>query len=140
MIIGLQYALLLGIITGLLNLVPYVGILIAGVLSIIASLSGTEHVNIVAGVIIVNLIVQLIDNNLLVPLVVSSKVKINAIASIIGIIIGGSIAGVAGMFLAIPIIAILKVIFDRVEALSPWGLMLGDTIPNTSKYSLLKKS
>jgi predicted PurR-regulated permease PerM len=139
MIIGLQYAVLLGVITGILNLIPYVGILVAGLLSIIASLSGTAHVNIVAGVIIVNLIVQLIDNNVLVPLVVSSKVKINAIASIVGIIVGSSIAGVAGMFLAIPIIAILKVIFDRIDALTPFGLLLGDTLPKVSKYALIKK-
>ena len=140
MIIGLEYAFLLGVITGILNLIPYVGILIAGLLSIVASLSGAAGINIILGVVVVNVIVQLIDNNLLVPLVVSSKVKINAIASIVGIIVGGSIAGVAGMFLAIPIMAILKVIFDRVDGLTPWGLILGDNITKPSKYSLIKKS
>jgi predicted PurR-regulated permease PerM len=140
MIIGLEYAFLLGVITGILNLIPYVGILMAGLLSIVASLSHAAGINIILGVVVVNVIVQLIDNNLLVPLVVSSKVKINAIASIVGIIVGGSIAGVAGMFLAIPIMAILKVIFDRIDGLTPWGLILGDNITKPSKYSLIKKS
>jgi predicted PurR-regulated permease PerM len=60
------------------------------------------------------------------PYVVSSKVKINALVSIIGVLVGGALAGVSGMFLSIPGIAILKAIFDRVDGLQPWGMMLGD--------------
>ena len=88
--IGVEYFILLGIITGILNLVPYIGILVAGVLSIVVSLSGSTDLSIAFGVIAVNLIVQLIDNNILVPLFVNSKVQINALVSIIGIIIGNS--------------------------------------------------
>jgi len=138
MIIGVEYAILLGIITGILNLIPYVGILFAGILSIVASLTSSTEVSIVIGVIIVNIIVQFIDNNILVPMIVSSKVEINAFVSIVGIIIGGSIAGVAGMFLAIPIIAILKVIFDRVEHLEPWGYLMGDDLPKTYEWRRIK--
>lgn len=138
MIIGVKYAILLGIITGLLNIIPYVGILFAGVLSIIASLTGTADLSIIVGVIVVNIVVQLIDNNVLVPLVVSSKVQINALVSIVGIIIGGAISGVSGMFLAIPIIAILKVIFDRVESLEPWGYLMGDDLPKTYTWRKIK--
>ena len=126
MIIGVQYALLLGVITGILNLIPYVGILIAGALSIFATLTTSTDLHIVIGVIVVNMIVQLIDNNVLVPLVVSSKVKINGFVSIVGIIIGGAIAGVAGMFIAIPLIAIMKIVFDRIDGLKPWGFVMGD--------------
>jgi predicted PurR-regulated permease PerM len=60
------------------------------------------------------------------PYVVSSKVRINALVSIIGVLIGGALAGISGMFLSIPGIAILKAIFDRVEGLKPWGDILGD--------------
>jgi predicted PurR-regulated permease PerM len=138
MIIGVPYALLLGVITGLLNLIPYVGILIAGVLGIIATLTTSTDFSSIIGVIVVNTIVQLIDNNIIVPLVVSSKVRINAIVSVIGIVIGGSLAGVAGMFLAIPVIAILKVIFDRIESLEPWGFLLGDNLPKTFEFASIK--
>lgn len=134
MIIGVQYAILLGIITGILNLIPYVGILFAGILSIIASLSGSQDLSVIVGVIVVNIIVQLIDNNVLMPLIINSKVQINALVSIIGIIIGGTLMGVSGMFLAIPIIAILKVIFDRIETLEPWGYLFGDDIPKTYQW------
>lgn len=138
MIIGVKYAVLLGIITGLLNLIPYIGILVAGALSIIASLTGSPDLSIIIGVIVVNIIVQIIDNNILVPLVVSSKVQINAFVSIVGIIIGGALSGISGMFLAIPIIAILKVIFDRIESLEPWGYLMGDDLPKTYTWRKIK--
>jgi len=138
MIIGVPYAVLLGVITGILNLIPYIGILIAGLLSIIVSLTGSANFSIIIGVIVVNIIVQLIDNNVLVPMIVSPKVKINALVSIIGIIIGSALAGVGGMFLAIPVIAILKVIFDRVEPLEPWGFLMGDGLPNSNQWKKIK--
>jgi predicted PurR-regulated permease PerM len=138
MVIGVKYAILLGVITGILNLIPYIGILMAGLITIVASLTGSADVSIVVGIIVVTTIVQFIDNNILVPIVVSSKVEVNAIASIVGIIIGGAIAGFSGMFLAIPIIAILKVIFDKVESLKAWGYLLGDDIPKTYEWRSIR--
>ena len=138
MIIGIEYAILLGVITGILNLIPYIGILSAGILSMIASLSASTDISVVFGVVIVIAIVQLIDNNILVPIIVSSKVQINAFVSIVGIIIGGAIAGISGMFLAIPVIAIVKVIFDRIDSLEPWGYLLGDDIPKTYQWGKLR--
>lgn len=139
-IIGLKYAILLGVITGLLNLIPYIGIMMAAILSMAATLSGTPDVTIIFGVIAVNIVVQFIDNNILVPLIVSSKVEMNALTSIVGIIIGGSLAGFSGMFLAIPILAICKVIFDRIDGLEPWGYLLGDDLPKKFKWKKMQFS
>lgn len=136
--IGIKYAILLGVITGLLNLIPYIGILIAGLLTVVASLTGSSDLSVIIGILIVNLLVQFIDNNLLVPLVVSSKVEINSLATIVGIIASGAIAGISGMFLAIPLMAILKVIFDRVEPLEPWGYLLGDDLPKSFTWKKSK--
>jgi predicted PurR-regulated permease PerM len=133
MIIGLQYAIVLGIITGILNMIPYIGILIAGGLSVIATLTGSPDFSLIFWVIIVISIVQFIDNNFFITFIVGSKVKINAFVSIVGIIIGGAISGFSGMFLAIPITAILKVIFDRIKSLEPWGYFMGDEIPSKKK-------
>ena len=137
-IVGVEYAILLGVITGILNLIPYVGIMFAYVISIFASLTGSPDLSLVIGVLIVNAVVQFIDNNILVPIVVSSKVEINALVSIVGIIIGGSLAGVAGMFLAIPLLAILKVIFDRIDGLDPWGYLVGDDLPKTYEWNHIR--
>ncbi len=138
MVIGVQYAVLLGVITGILNLIPYVGILVAAVLTIFATLTSSTDVSIITGVISVNIIVQIIDNNILVPMIVSSKVKINALVSIIAIVIGGAIAGIAGMFLAIPIVAILKVVFDNISSLEPFGFVMGDDLPKTFEWNRIR--
>lgn len=133
-IIGVQHALLLGIITGILGLIPYLGNIIACVITIFATLTGSPDLSLILWILVVTAVVQLIDNNITVPLVVSSRVEINAFASIIGIFIGGMLAGIAGMFLAIPIIAILKVIFDNVPSLEPWGYLIGDDLPKIPQW------
>jgi predicted PurR-regulated permease PerM len=138
MIIGMKYWILVGVITGVLNLTPYIGILISGIISIVASFTESAEFSVVIGIIVVNIIVQIIDNNLLVPMIVSSKVQVNALVSIVEIIIGVAIAGFSGMFLAIPIIAILKVIFDRIEPLEPWGYLMDDDLPKTYEWRRIK--
>ncbi len=75
-------------------------------------------------------VIQFIDNNVLVPRIVSSKVKINALASILAVLLGGALWGFAGMFLSIPFVAVLKIIFDHIDSLKPWGKLLGDQIPD----------
>lgn len=128
-IIGVKYFILLGLITGILNLIPYIGIFVAGIITVLASLTGSGEISVIVGILIVNIIVQFIDNNLLVPLIINSKVEINAFVSIMGIIVGGAAAGIAGMFLAIPLLAILKIIFDRIDSLSAWGYLMGNHVP-----------
>lgn len=137
-IIGVKYFILLGLITGILNLIPYIGITAAGIITILASLTGSAETSMILGILIVNLIVQLIDNNVLVPLIINSKVEINAFVSIMGIIIGGSAAGISGMFLAIPLLAILKIIFDRIESLEPWGYLMGNHMPKRFIWRIRK--
>jgi predicted PurR-regulated permease PerM len=137
-IIGVKYFILLGLITGILNVIPYIGILIAGIITVLASLTGSAETSIILGILIVNIIVQLIDNNLIVPLIINSKVEINAFVSIIGIIIGGASAGISGMFLAIPLLAILKIIFDRIESLEAWGYVMGNHMPKRFTWRIRK--
>ncbi|MBC7862457.1 MAG: AI-2E family transporter, partial [Bacteroidia bacterium] len=117
MIVGVQYAILLGVITAVLNLIPYIGILSATLMAIVAASINSTDLSVVLGSVAVNATVHFIDNNFLIPKIVASKVRINALASIIGVITGGLLAGIMGMFLAIPIIAIIKVIFDRISDL-----------------------
>lgn len=134
MLLGVEYAVLLGVITALLNLIPYIGILVASVITVLATLVNSSELTVVLGVLGLSVFVQFIDNNILVPKIIGNKVRINALVSIVGVIIGGALAGIAGMFLAIPMIAILKVIFDRIDALSPWGYLMGDDLPKTYKW------
>ncbi|SOD78786.1 AI-2E family transporter [Spirosoma fluviale] len=138
LILGVQYSILLGIMAAILNLVPYIGGLVATVITVIITFSNNPETSVILGVVVVFLVVQFIDNNVLVPLIVASKVKVNALVSIVGVLIGGALAGVSGMFLSIPAIAILKVIFDRVESLRPWGVLLGDQTPEEAGSNLFR--
>lgn len=138
LLLGIDYALLIGIIGALLNLIPYIGGLIAIAIPMVMALATKEPIYAVY-VMITYLIIQLIDNNFIVPKIVASKVKINALASIVAVLIGGAIWGVAGMFLSLPLTAICKVIFDRIDTLKPVGLLIGDTMPPIINLSIKPK-
>ena len=127
-IIGIDYAVFLAVFAAVMNLIPYIGMLIASIFCCLVTLTTTENSSDALWTLIVLWVVQFIDNNIIMPKVVGSKVKINALFTIIGVLLGGALAGISGMFLAIPGIAILKVIFERVDHLKPWGMLLGDDI------------
>ncbi|MEO5979712.1 MAG: AI-2E family transporter [Chryseolinea sp.] len=135
LIIGVQYAILLGVIGALLNLIPYIGGVIAITLPMIVAFATGSAID-ALWVFIAYLLVQFLDNNVLVPKIVASKVKLNALISIIIVLIGNALWGVAGMFLSIPIAAILKVVFDRIEPLKPFGFLLGDEDDPKQKFNL----
>ncbi|MEJ7625454.1 MAG: AI-2E family transporter [Ferruginibacter sp.] len=139
LLIGAPFAFLLGIIAAILNLIPYIGGLVAMVLTALITYTNTGSMTKLLWAIIIFLVVQLIDNNFLVPKVIASKVKLNALISIIGVLIGGALCGLPGMFLSIPFIAICKVIFDRVDELQPWGKLLGDDMPVTNLRHVFKR-
>jgi predicted PurR-regulated permease PerM len=126
LILGIKYPVFLALLSALLNIVPYIGMLIANIISILVTLmSSSEPVDAV-WVCVTLTAVQLVDNNVLMPWIVGNKVKLNAIAIILGVLISGALAGVAGMFLAIPALAVLKLIFERVDHLKPWAILMGD--------------
>jgi predicted PurR-regulated permease PerM len=129
LLLGVPYAILIGVIGALLNLIPYLGGLVAIALPVLMATVTHDGFGTQLGVIGAYLFIQFIDNNILVPRIVSSKVQINALISIVGVLLGNQLWGLSGMFLSIPFIAVLKIIFDRITDLKPWGKLLGDNIP-----------
>lgn len=127
--IGVPSAVVIGVIGGILNILPYIGGLIAIALPVLMVTITREGYSAQLLVIGSYLVIQFIDNNILVPRIVSKKVQINALISIIIVLLGGALWGIAGMFLSIPFIGVLKIIFDRVDDLQPWGKLLGDEVP-----------
>ena len=124
MAIGVKFALLLAVLAALLNLIPYIGIIIGTILPMVVAAT-TQDVTAALWVLGLFAAVQFIDNNFIVPLVVASRVEVNAFMSILVVLIGGALWGIPGMFLSLPLTAMLKVIFDRVPALEPFGYLLG---------------
>jgi len=124
--LGIKYALLLGLITGLFNIIPYIGIFTAMLISVLITFATAAAAGKVFLVLITLIITHLVDSNILLPAIVGSKVKINPLITVLGVVLGEMIWGVSGMFLSIPVIAVLKIIFDRIDSLKPWGILLGE--------------
>lgn len=139
LLLGIQYAIILGIIGAILNLIPYIGGIIAIALPMVIAFVTKDSLTSPILVFFVYLFIQFIDNNFIVPKIVAARVQINALVSVIAVLIGGALWGISGMFLSIPVTAILKVIFDQIEPLKPWGFLLGDIVPTTPKFSFAKK-
>lgn len=125
LIIGIRFALFLAVLAALLNIIPYVGILIATVFTLLVSLGVSHDMSDLAWIVVLYIVVHNIDTNILKTLILGSKVRINALFTLLGIVIGNALAGYSGMFLAVPAVATLKIIFDQVDELKPWGILLG---------------
>ena len=139
LILGIDYAIILGIMGAILNVVPYIGGIIAVALPAMIAFA-TKSPTYVLLVVVVYIVIQFIDNHYVSPKIVASKVKINALISVIVVLSGGALWGIPGMFLSIPLTAILKVICDHIEPLKPWGFLLGDTMPNIAVFKLNLKN
>ncbi|HET7897023.1 MAG TPA: AI-2E family transporter [Flavisolibacter sp.] len=138
-IIGVKYALLLGVIGAILNLIPYLGIFIACILTALITFSTNSHSAVLWSVISI-LVIHLTDANILLPKIVGSKVRINALTTIMGVIIGEAIWGIPGMFLAVPAMAILKVLFESIPALLPFAILMNDEHhPISTKKPILQR-
>jgi predicted PurR-regulated permease PerM len=123
--LGVKYALLLGVIAAILNIIPYIGITIACVLSAAITLT-TNTPSTVIWVAVSMIVIHMIDSNILMPRIVGSKVKMNALATILGVVVGSALWGIPGTFMAVPVMAVMKVVFEDVKGLQPFALIMGD--------------
>lgn len=133
LILGIEYAFLLGIIGALLNVIPYIGGVVAVALPMAVALATKSSPVYALYILVIYYLIQLVDNHYIVPKIVASRVKINALFAIVVVIAGNAMWGITGMFLSIPLLAILKLICDHIEPLKPWGFLLGDSTQSISK-------
>jgi len=138
LILGIDYAILFGILGALLNVIPYIGGIVAVALPMMIAIATKSSAWYALYVMIAYYIIQLIDNNYIVPKIVASKVRINALFSIIVVLVGNALWGIPGMFLSLPLLAIVKLICDHIEPLKPWGFLLGDTMPPLIKIKPIR--
>lgn len=139
LLLGIDYAIILGITGAILNVIPYIGGIIAIALPMSVAFVTKNSITYPIMVFIVYIFIQFIDNHYIIPRIVASRVKLNALVSIIVVLIGAAIWGIPGMFLSIPLTAIVKVIFDHIENLKPWGFLLGNIVPSATKLSFIKQ-
>lgn len=110
-IIGVKYAVLLGFMIGLFNIIPYFGAIVAVAISILITIitGGVSQTLIMAIVVI---ILQQIDSNIINPKIIGNSLEISPLLVIFAVTVGGAYWGVLGMFLAVPVVAVLKIIID----------------------------
>ena len=139
LLIGIKYAIFLGVFAAVLNIIPYIGIFTGMLFTVLVTLGTPASLHQILWIVISMEIVHFIDANFLMPRIVGSRVKVNALITILGAVTGGSLIGIPGIFLALPTIAILKIIFDRVDDLKPWGMLLGDESPPSKLATRIKR-
>ncbi len=139
LLLGIPYAIILGILGAVLNIVPYIGGIIAIALPMIIAFVTKDSTTYPILVLAIYVAIQFVDNHYIIPHIVAKRVKINALVSVVVVLIGEALWGIPGMFLSIPLTAILKVAFDNIDDLKPWGYLLGNVVPVIRKPIFRKK-
>jgi len=136
-IVGVKNPFFFAILCGLLEIVPFVGNLTGTAITVLMALAQGQGVNVVIGIVVTYAIVQFVQTYILEPLVVGAEVNINPLFTVVGLVAGEMLWGIAGMVLAIPLMGIFKIVCDHVEALQPYGYLIGQDRKN--KGTLNKK-
>lgn len=126
MAMDIEYAWFFGTLASLLMLLPYIGIAIGSILPALFALATKDSAWYALGVVAWFQVVQFLEGNIITPNIVGSKVSINPLMAIIGILLGGMLFGLAGLILALPFIATLKVIFDAIPSMEAFGFLIGE--------------
>jgi predicted PurR-regulated permease PerM len=124
-IVGLKNAFFFAILCGLLETVPFVGNLTGNSLAVLMAVTQGGGMNMIIGILITYALIQFFQTYILEPLVVGAEVNINPLFTIIALVIGELIWGIPGMVLAIPLLAIVKIICDHIDSLKPYGYLIG---------------
>jgi AI-2 transport protein TqsA len=125
MIIGIKYALLISVMAAVLNIIPYLGIYccMAIAMVITAATNTTGHIIAVG---IVFLVTHFIDANVILPHVVGGKMKMNPFITILAVLVGHLIWGIPGMFLFIPLTAMIRLVCEEIPAMKPWAILMSE--------------
>ncbi len=135
-ILGIEHAIFFGLLSGLLTIIPYVGIFIGATLPALLALITKDSGWYAVGVIGIFSFVQFLEGNFITPKITGSKVSVNALAAIIALLLGGKLLGIAGMILAVPAIGILKIMLSYTTHLKPFVILLEDGDPASIDDSL----
>ena len=138
-LLGVKYAIFFGVLAAVLNLIPYIGMFTATLFTVLVSLTTTDNTSNIVWIVVIFYSIHIVDVNVLMPKIVASRLRINALISILGVVIGGTLTGISGLFLSIPAIAFIKIVCDEVEELKPWGLLMGDETTYSKKSKIYKR-
>jgi predicted PurR-regulated permease PerM len=138
-ILGVPNAIFFAVLCGLFEIVPFIGNIVGTTLTVLVTALHGGNPTILIGIVATYGVVQFIQGWVLEPFIVGSQVKINALFTIIALVIGELIWGIPGIILAIPILAIFKILCDHIEPLKPYGFLIGEIETNKSEKRVVEK-
>lgn len=138
-IIGVKSAIFFAVLCGILEIIPFVGNLTGTSITVLSVLAQGGDSNMIIGVLITYALVQFIQTYILEPLIVGEQVNINPLFTILAIVLGELIWGVAGMVLAIPLLGMLKIVCDHIPDLQPYGFLIGTEKQKSRKTGVIDK-
>jgi len=139
LILGLPHAILFGVLASLLNIIPYIGVLIGSTLPILMALLTKDSMSYPLAVLGICIVVQFLDNNFITPYVVGSSVSINPLTATLVLIASSLIWGIPGMVLCMPLTGMAKVVCDNIESMKPYGFLLGEEVNYTEQEHIQDK-
>ncbi|MCC6371758.1 MAG: AI-2E family transporter [Bacteroidia bacterium] len=131
-VLGVKNALFFAFLCGLLEIVPFIGNITGTLLTLLMAAVQGASTPLLLGIAGTYGVVQFIQGWVLEPLILGPQVKINPLFTILALVLGQLVWGIAGMFLAIPIIAMIKIMCDHIEVLKPFGFLIGELETNKS--------
>lgn len=138
-IVGIDSPIFFAVLCGLLEIVPFVGNLTGSAITVLVTVAQGGDTGMIAGIVITYGTVQFIQSWFIEPIIVGPQVRINALATIAALVLGELLWGTPGMILAIPITGMLKIFFDHVPALKPYGFLIGEVKEKSDKPSLIER-
>jgi predicted PurR-regulated permease PerM len=139
LIIGIKHAVFFGVFAAMLTIIPYIGVFIGSSLPIVYSLAMSDTYWTPVLVYLTFTAIQTLEGNVITPNIVGNKVSINPLVAIIALVIGAHVWGIVGMIIFVPFVAMLKVAFDNIESMKPYGLLLGVEKKSFQFLDLCKK-
>ncbi|MFN6946243.1 MAG: AI-2E family transporter [Cytophagaceae bacterium] len=136
-IVGIQYPILFGILSALMNFIPYFGTLIGGAIPFLFALLTEDSPGYAFGVLILFIIIQFVENNILTPNIVGGKLNINPFFIILSIIIGGIVWGLPGMIVSVPFLGMFKIVCDNVDSMKSYSFLI--STQGTEKHAVTFK-
>ena len=136
-IIGIENALFFGVMVAFINIIPYIGSVAGSAIVVLYTLITRDSLVTPAVVALFFIVLQQIDSYILTPKITGSKIQLNALFTIMALLLGSLVWGVAGMILFVPFLGAAKVVFDHVDSLKPYGSLIGDREAKEDKKSRL---
>ena len=124
-LVGLDYALVIAVLVAVLSIIPYLGNIVGGGIAVAIAMAGGGGSTVILGVLGTMAVAQLLESYILTPLIVGDEVDINPLTTIVAVVAFSVVWGAVGAIVAIPVVAIVRIIFKHIRGMEDYAYLLG---------------